>query len=380
MPTDALSRIPTEMLTHCLSHLAPYDLQTLLSVSRILRGAASQDTLWESHCETVYNKGSSEIFGWRKIHKPDLLHGSINESNLSYHLIWRRLHLFEGYLGWWLSLDETPAGIVMHIRLNNDTLVISHSIPKTDGPAFRGAGGHIFALSWNNNVQNPLLIDSEPIVIEQYSVITIRWLIDGPSKIMYNKRGLHTFYASNNPPSATGSQPLPGPRALEAQPALYYWPFHQSPSLFDAICHSGVSFDAQGHAVATGVPAVSFPRPPGTRHFVALRSPVETPSSAALIEDGTWVASYGQAHGCEFIHIQIRTITGADLNHPWGVEQNLASAFSPRVRDIQDLFSLPGIPPSDVTPEHVRVGCRIIEAVKITGSSNMYYTASCDTL
>ncbi|KAF8603332.1 hypothetical protein BDV93DRAFT_523403 [Ceratobasidium sp. AG-I] len=370
MSSNVLGQVPTEILIQCLTYLDAPDLTTLLSVSSRLRTVASQDILWERHCEIIYNKGSSELLGWRKIDRSDLF-WDYDEPTHPYYLIWRRLCLFEPYLGWWLSLDKAPAGIVMHIRLHNDILAVSHVMPRAEGPDIRGGGNHIFALSQHNDVQHPVFIDRDSVLVEQYSVTSLRWLTEGPSKIMNHKRILQTFHASNEHSGFATSQLDPSNNDLYDLPPRYDWPFRQSPSLFGAICHSGISYDERGYAAVVGAPVVSFPRPPGARPFVALRSLVDTPRPSLLIDDGVWVASYGHAHGCEFMHIQIREITQADLDCPWGAEQNLASAFSPEIRDIQGLFSLESVPPPDVNTRDVRVGDRIIEAIKITGDVNV---------
>lgn len=371
MSSNILDRAPTELLTQCLAYLDGPDLLALLFVSSRLRIIASQDILWERHCEEIYNKGSSEVLGWRKIDRSGLVWSYDKPTH--YYLIWRRLCLFEPYLGWWLTLDKAPVGIVMHVRLHNDILAVSHVMPRAEGPDVRGGGNHIFALSQHNNVQHPIFIDRDSVLVEQYSVTSLQWLTEGPSKIMNHGRMLQTFYASNEHSDFGTPQPDPSKNDLYDLLPTYDWPFRQSPSLFNAICHSGISYDERGYAAAEGVPVISFPRPPGARPFLALRSLVDTPRSASVIDDGVWVASYGHSHGCEFMYIQIREITQADLDHPWGAEQNLASAFSPEIRDIQGLFSLEGVPPPDVNARDVRVGDRIIEAIKITGSSYFCY-------
>jgi hypothetical protein len=362
MPTNILDRLPTEALTQCLTHLDAQNLETTLSVSSRVRAIASQDLLWEPHCEIIYNKGSSEVLGWRKAHKSEILPSEYEEPDLPYHLIWRRLRLCEDYLGWWLSLEHGPSGILMRIWLKNDALVLSHAIPRRDASGSGGDIGHAFALTWHNNLQNSFLMNSESVVIEEYSVGSVRWLSKGPSSVMHHRHALRTFHTSTHV-----TVPSLDIETEAAQLPTYDWPSHRSPSLFAAIRHSGISVDDQGYASATGVPTIAFPRPPGPRPFVALRSPFEISPANSLVEHGTWLASYGHRHGCEFIYIQIREITGADFTCPWGAEHNLGRALSPELRDFR-LLGPQDIQPSELTGEDARVGDRIIEAIKITGS------------
>ncbi|KAG9122677.1 hypothetical protein FRC07_000852 [Ceratobasidium sp. 392] len=319
--------------------------------------------LWEPHCETIYNKGCIETLGWRKVHKTDILPNDYDVPDLPYHLIWRRMHLCENYLGWWLSLEQGPAGIIMQITLRGDRLVVSHAIPTSDTPIYGTPRGHVYALSWYNNSQNPLLIDSDSVMVEEYSVSSIRWLFEGPSSIMHHKYTLRTFHTAD----CAGTSDLNSTELSEDQLPAYDWPSHRSPSLFAAIRHSGISVDDQGYASAIGVPTLAFPRPPGPRPFIALRSPFESSTTNPSISGGIWLASYGRVHGCEFIYIHIRQITEADLTRPWGAEQNLGKAFNPELRDVRELFDIDQIPASELSDKDLRVGDRIIEAIKITG-------------
>ncbi|KAG9099092.1 hypothetical protein FRC06_005652 [Ceratobasidium sp. 370] len=339
MSTSFLKILPTEILTQCLAALDPRSLLTMLSVSSELRSVASQDVLWEPHCESIYNKGCIETAGWRKVHKADILPDDYDAPNLPYHMAWRRMRLYEDYLGWWLSLEQGPAGIIMHITLRGDRLVVSHAIPTSGAPVLGNSRGHLFALSWYNNSHNPLIIDSDSVIVEEYSVLSVQWLFKGPSSIMHHKYSLRTFHTSE-PGGDSG-------RSGDQLPK-YDWLSHRSPSLFAAIRRSGVSVDDQGP-------------------FIALRSPFEASATNSLIASGIWLASYGQLHGYEFIYIQIRRIAEADLTRPWGAEQNLADAFSPELRDLRAIFELDDAPPSELSEEDLRVGDRIIEAIKITG-------------
>ncbi|KAG8735331.1 hypothetical protein FRC12_018141 [Ceratobasidium sp. 428] len=361
-----LSVLPTEILIQCLVHLDAQNLLTLLSVSSALRSVVSQDILWEPHCEKIYNKGCIETLGWRKVCKPDILPSDYDAPELPYHMIWRRMHLCEDYLGWWLTLEQGPAGIIMQISLRGDRLVVSHAIPTSDIPVSGAPRGHVFALSWHNDFQIPLLIDSDSVIVEEYSVSSFRWLFEGPSSIMHHKYALRNFHTSDQLSAPDWDLEL-----SEDQLPSYDWPSHRSPSLFVVICHSSISTDDRGYASAIGVPALAFPRPPGPRPFIALRSPFESSMTNPLIESGIWLASYGRVHGCEFIYIHIRCITEADFIQPWGTEQNLAKAFSPELRDFREIFGLDEIPPSEVSIEDLRVGGRVIEAIKITGDANV---------
>ncbi|KAG8746449.1 hypothetical protein FRC10_004888 [Ceratobasidium sp. 414] len=178
---------------------------------------------------------------------------------------------------------------------------------------------------------------------------------------MHHKYTLRTFHTSEH-----ASMPSVDPRLSEDQLPTYEWPCHGSPSLFAAIRHSGIFVDDEGYASAVGVPTLAFPRPPGPRPFIALQSPFESSTKNPFIASGIWLASYGHVHGCEFIYIQIRRITEADLTRPWGAEENLAKAFSPELRDLREIFGLGDIPPSELSDEDLRVGDRIVEAIKIT--------------
>ncbi|QRV95612.1 F-box protein [Ceratobasidium sp. AG-Ba] len=251
----------------------------------------------------------------------------------------------------------------MQIKLRGDRLVISHAIPTSDTPVFGTARGHVFALSWYNNTQNPLLIDSDTVMLEEYSVASTRWLFEGPSKIMHHKHTLRTFHISKYSDCSDSDSGF-----SEGETLSYDWPSHGSPSLFAAIRHSGISRDEKGYASAIGVPTLAFPRPPGPRPFIALRSPFEVSPNDSLIDTGTWLASYGRVHGCEFIYMRIRHITEDDLTLPWGEEDNLGRAFSPELRDLRQIFDLDSTPPSELSGNDLQVGGRIIEAIKITGS------------
>ncbi|EUC56827.1 F-box-like protein [Rhizoctonia solani AG-3 Rhs1AP] len=171
-----IESIPTEILTECLAYLEPRDLSNVLSVSRALRTVASDDTLWQLHCEHIYNKGSSEVLGWRPIDK---------YNGLAYHLIWKRLALVEPYLGWWLSIDELPAGSVLRMWLNGQTLVVSGVIPVTTLPsssipqtlAISDAMDYIIAHNLHDGFPNPLYIDAQNICLEQWSAKESEWLV-----------------------------------------------------------------------------------------------------------------------------------------------------------------------------------------------------------
>jgi hypothetical protein len=376
----SLERIPTEILTQCLEYLEAHDLVNVLSVSTTLRAVASQEVLWEDHCDRIYNKGSSDVLGWRPIRALNLCN---DQNELSYHLVWRRLSLIEPYLGWWLSLDEFPAGIVMRIWINDQTLVVSHVIPVT-GPttttipqvmAIRNTMDHIFALSLHNDFLNPLFIDAQSVVLEQWSTKqSIQWLYEGPSRIMHRKYTLQTFHACNKLSNTASTQYLtPVERLVSEETQQYKWPFHNSPSLFNIIHHSGIVYDDQDYAMAISVPTISFPRSLSPRPFVSIYSPFEESESSSLIANGAWVASYGEVHGCEFIHIEMRRIDERDISGQWGDERSLASAVTPDAQDVQGIFGTPTSASSILTSEDVRVGKMIIEATKITG---LYYNVA----
>ncbi|KAB5592321.1 F-box-like protein [Ceratobasidium theobromae] len=366
---NSLERIPTEVLIQCLAYLPGHDLINVLSVSSTLRAVAAQDLLWEGHCDRIYNKGSSEVVGWRPIHEL----GMCNEQNkLSYHLLWRRLALAEPYLGWWLSLDESSAGIIMRIWLDDQRLVVSHIIPVT-GPtsstipqvlAIRNTMNHIFALSSHDNFLNPLFIDTQSVILEQWSTQSVQWLYEGPSRIMHSRYTSQSFHASNKS-TKTSSTQLP---ALVDLAHSFNWPFRNSPSLFNVVRHSGVLYDDQGYAIATRVPTISLPRTTSHRAYVSIHSPFEVPEFSQLIAQGTWVASYGDSHGWEFIYIHLRKIDERDLSGQWGDERNLGSVVAPDAQDVQHIFNLPTISSPVLTSEDLKIGKTIIEAIKITGS------------
>ncbi|KEP49772.1 F-box-like protein [Rhizoctonia solani 123E] len=354
-----IESIPTEILTECLAYLEPRDLSNVLSVSRALRTVASDDTLWQLHCEHIYNKGSSEVLGWRPIDK---------YNGLAYHLIWKRLALVEPYLGWWLSIDELPAGSVLRMWLNGQTLVVSGVIPVTTLPsssipqtlAISDAMDYIIAHNLHDGFPNPLYIDAQNICLEQWSAKESEWLRESPSKIMHQVHRLQTFHASNKLDVGTRTDSAP-----------FKWTFRNSPGLFSAIKHSGVVHDDKGYAMATSVPTLSFPRGLSPRPFVAIHSPFEESDHSPLIANGTWVASYGEAHGCEFIHLHVRKVNEHDLNGQWGDEGSLASAVTPFGQDVQDLFSLPAPPALRLSFGDVQVGNTIVEAIKLTGDVNV---------
>ncbi|KAG8760134.1 hypothetical protein FRC11_000873 [Ceratobasidium sp. 423] len=207
-----METIPTEILTECLAYLEPHDLVNVLSVSTTLRGAASQDALWRTHCERIYNKGSSDVIGWRSA--------------------------------------------------------------------------------------------------EQYHGLA-------------------------------------------------------------AIKHSGVTYGEEGYAIAASVPTLSLPRGLSARPFVAIHSPFEESDHSTPIAGGIWVASYGEVHGCEFVHLHVRIINERDLNGQWGDEGSLATAVTRFGQDVQSLFDLPAPPPLILSPEDIKVGDTIIEATKVTGDVNV---------
>ncbi|CAE6462558.1 unnamed protein product [Rhizoctonia solani] len=363
MPTVSrgnIESIPTEILTECLAHLESHDLANVLSVSTTLRATASHDTLWQTHCERIYNKGSSEILGWRPVEK---------YNGLAYHLIWRRLAVAEPYLGWWLSIDELPAGTVMRIWLNDQTLVVSPVIPVTTVPsssipqtiAFWNATDYIIAYTPHEGFANLLYIDAQYICLEQWSAReSVQWLRERASKIMHQAHRLQTFHASNKLDVD-----------IEIKPPLFKWAFRNSPSLFNAIKHSGIVYDDKGYAMALSVPTLSFPRGSSPKPFVGIHSPFEESESSALVAEGVWVASYGESHGCEFVHLHVRKINERDLNGQWGSEACLASAVTPSAQDVQVLFGLPEPPRLSLSSEDVQVGNTIIEATKLTGDINV---------
>ncbi|KAJ1303863.1 hypothetical protein OPQ81_008282 [Rhizoctonia solani] len=355
-----LESIPTEILTECLAYLDPHDLVNVLSVSTTLRAVASQDTLWQIHCERIYNKGSSEVLGWRAIKK---------YRGLAYHLIWLRLALVEPYLGWWLSIDELPAGSVVRIWLDDQTLVISSVIPVAivqstsiaEVLAIGNAMEYIIAHNIHNGFPNPVYIDTQYISLEQWSAKqSIKWLHEGPSKIMHEIHRLQTFHVSNKLDIGAPARPPP-----------FKWPFRNSPSLLNAIKHSGIDYDGEGYAMAAAVPTLSFPRGLSPRPFAAIHSPFEESDPSTLIANGIWVGSYGEVHGCEFVHLHVRKINELDSNGQWGDEGSLASAVTPFGQDVQSLFDLPAPPPPLLSPEDVQVGNTIIEATKVTGDVNV---------
>ncbi|CAE6524177.1 unnamed protein product [Rhizoctonia solani] len=355
-----MGSIPTEILTECLAYLDPHDLVNVLSVSTTLRAVASHDTLWQIHCERIYNKGSSEVLGWRPVEKHD---------GLAYHLIWRRLALVEPYLGWWLSIDALPAGSVMQIWLNDQTLVVSSVLPVTTLPstsipellAFGEATDYIIAQYIHNGFSNPLYIDAQYISLDQWSnKHSIQWLHETPLKIMHQAHRLQTFHVSNKMDISNRTEPPP-----------FTWTFRNSPSLLNAIKHSGVVYDNEGYAMAMSVPTFSFPRGLSPKPFVAIHSPFEESDPSTLVANGIWVASYGEAHGCEFIHIHVQKINERDLNGQWGDEGSLASAVTPASQDIQSLFNLLTPPTIRLSTEDVQVGNTVIEATKLTGDTNV---------
>lgn len=356
----SIGSIPTEILTECLAYLEPHDLVNILSVSTTLRAVASHDALWQIHCERIYNKGSSEVLGWRPVEKCD---------GLAYHLIWRRLALVEPYLGWWLSIDKLPAGSVMQIWLNDQTLVVSSVLPVTTLPstsipevlAIGEATDYIIAHHLRNGIPRPLYIDAQHISLDQWSTKqSIQWLHEWPSKIMHQTHRLQSFHVSNKMDIGSRADPLP-----------FTWTFRNSPSLFNAIKHSGITYDNDGYAIAMSVPTLSFPRGLSPKPFVAIHSPFEESDLSTLIANGTWVASYGEAHGCEFIHIHVRKIDQRDLEGQWGDEGSLADAVIPSSQDVQSLFNLFTPPALHFSIDDVQVGSTIIEAIKVTGDVNV---------
>ncbi|CAE7069845.1 unnamed protein product [Rhizoctonia solani] len=358
-----IESIPTEILIECLAYLEPCDLANVLSVSRTLRATASHDTLWETHCERIYNMGSSDVLGWRPAEK---------HNGLSYYLTWRRLALVEPYLGWWLSIDGVAAGSIMRIWLNDRTLVVSPVIPVTTPPsnliphafAFGDTVDYIIAHNFHEGFPNPLYIDAQYISIEQWSAKeSVHWLREEPSKIMHQLHRLQTFHASNKLDVDARTEPPP-----------FKWTFRNSPTLFNAIKHAGVSYDEEGYAMATSVPTLSFPRGLSPRPFIAMHSPFEESDSSTLIANGIWAASYGESHGCEFIHIHIRKINERDLSGQWGDEGSLADAVNPFSQDVQDMFGLPRPPNLRMNPEEAT--SLLLRVVNIRASCDLEIQAN----
>jgi hypothetical protein len=180
---------------------------------------------------------------------------------------------------------------------------------------------------------------------------------------MHQPHQLQSFHTSNKLHHDSLSNPPP-----------LKWTFRNSPSLISAITHGGVEYDEEGYAIAKSVPTLSFPRGPAPRPFVAIPSPFEASDPSTLIAHGTWVAYYGEVHGCELIHIQSRKIDERDLTGKWGEEESLAYAVTPAAQDVHDIFMLPSRPALLLSSEDVEIGNTIIEATKMTGSYVYLYS------
>ncbi|KAF8734526.1 hypothetical protein RHS02_06876, partial [Rhizoctonia solani] len=354
-----MESLPTEMLTECLSYLEPHDLLRVLSVSKILRGAASHDTLWQPHCERIYNKGSHDVLGWRKAEK---------FNGFAYRLIWRRLALVEPYLGWWLSLDKHPNGSIIRIWVDNLTLMVSsvtpivrHQDPNSQMSTLTDSMGYIFAATRRRGLRSPLCIEANyPYLEQRLTKQSIQWLNENPSKILHRAHRLQTFHTSNKLRVN-----------IEPKSTHFKWPFCNSPSLVNAIKHGEVIYDEENYAIVESVPTLSYPAELASKLLVAIHSPFEESDCASLIAGGTWAASYGDFRGCELIHIQVRKIDERDLNGQWGDEGNLADAVTPFAQDIQRLFMLSILPAPFFSSDDVQIGNTIIEAIKITGDTNV---------
>ncbi|ELU39705.1 F-box-like domain-containing protein [Rhizoctonia solani AG-1 IA] len=355
-----MESLPTELLTTCFAYLEPHDLMNVLSVSRTLRSAASHDALWRSHCEHVYNKGSQDILGWRPVE---------SFIGLKCHLVWRRLAILEPYLGWWMSIDELPAGSVMRIWVDGLTLVVSSVLPAATAPstsipetlALTNTMDYIVALTVRRGLASPLYIDAQNVCLDQWSAKqSVQWLQEGPSRIMHQPHRIQNFYVSNKFKANSPSQQQP-----------LKWTFRNSPSLVNAITHEDIVYDEEGYAIVKSVPTLSFPRGQSPRPFVGIPSPFEESDSSTLIAGGAWIASYGEVHGCEFLHIHARRINEHDLNGQWGDEGSLADAVTPTAQDVQSIFMLPAPPAPVISSEDVQVGNIIIEAIKMTGDANV---------
>ncbi|KAG9122629.1 Structural maintenance of chromosomes protein 6, partial [Ceratobasidium sp. 392] len=268
-------------------------------------------------------------------------------------MIWRRMHLWEDYLGWWLSLEQEPEGIIVHVALQGDGLVISEPFP--DGDIEFSA----FASNWNNS-QAPLFIELDSVTIGKHSNVVIQWLFKGPSGYMHHGHTLRTYRILDRASTTDLTTAFP-----DNQLPVY--------DLFAAVCHSGISVDNEGYASAIGVPSLAYPKSlRDPKPYIALRSPVELPETTSFILNGMWIASYGEVHGYEYIYIHVRQITEEDFTRPWGAEQNLGEALGPELRDFRELF---GLDETHSEPElsdgDLRVGDRIIEAIKLTGDTNV---------
>ncbi|KAG8947453.1 hypothetical protein FRC04_010774 [Tulasnella sp. 424] len=127
-------------------------------------------------------------------------------------------------------------------------------------------------------------------------------------------------------------------------------------------------------------------RQPG--HFLSIHRPSSFPKVPnQLIRTGIYVAPYG-SHGWEYLLVRVRELTEEDFQSTWPWEGSLAVAPDDVVRETVEadwenphhhLGPFPEIRPIEpfsstpikVSRDHVRLGSRILEGIKIRGDPNV---------
>ncbi|KAG9047580.1 hypothetical protein FS837_001985, partial [Tulasnella sp. UAMH 9824] len=119
---------------------------------------------------------------------------------------------------------------------------------------------------------------------------------------------------------------------------------------------------------------------------------IRRPSSFAkvaneLVQTGIYVAPYS-VHGWEYLFVQVRELTEDDFQDTWPWEGSMAVASSDVIQRIDEpdwesphshLGPFSGIIPTDpiandplrVSRDHVRLGSKVLEGIKITGDTNV---------